>query len=203
MTPHLRLIALLVLVATATWITVILVPTFPVLADPPNASAGPVEANAEVVAPPSVVEARARARMLHEMVRGTLQIIHRDFFDEDDAHAIPSASLEDVFHEMSIEYDVTMKWLIVRTDVLNVDHEPEGEFENRAVDLLAKGKPFVEQSFADRYQFAGAIPLGTQCLKCHVKRRTTNEDRTSGLVITMPIKIPEKNSHFDDFPDAR
>jgi hypothetical protein len=40
------------------------------------------------------------------MVRGALQIMHRDFFDEENAHAIPSASLEDVFHEMGKSYDV-------------------------------------------------------------------------------------------------
>lgn len=132
-------------------------------------------------------EARARAKMLHELVRGTLQVMHRDFFDEDNAHAIPSASLEDVFHEMSESYDVKIKWLIVNTDVLNVDHEAETEFEKAAVKALAAGRPFAEKSTADRYQFAGAIRLSSQCLKCHVKRRISNEDRTAGLVITMPL----------------
>lgn len=132
-------------------------------------------------------EARMRALMLYEMVRGTLQIMHRDFFDEDNTHAIPSASLEDVFHEMSETYDVKMKWLIVNTDVVNVDHQAETEFERAAVKTLAAGKPFAEQTIADRYQFVGPIRLGSQCLKCHVKRRTSNEDRTAGLVITMPI----------------
>lgn len=37
------------------------------------------------------------------------------------------------------------------------------------------------------YQYAGAIRLGSQCLKCHVQRRTSNEDRTAGVVITMPV----------------
>lgn len=132
-------------------------------------------------------EAQARAKILHEMVRGTLQVMHRDFFDEDNAHAIPSASLEDVFHELRRAYDVEMKWLIVNTDVVNVDHKPETKFEKVAAKQLADGKPFVEQVTADRYQFAGPIRLGSQCLKCHVKRRTSNEDRTAGLVITMPV----------------
>tara|TARA_R110002072_G_scaffold284006_1_gene447818 strand:- start:35213 stop:35788 length:576 start_codon:yes stop_codon:yes gene_type:complete len=135
----------------------------------------------------SVLEARARARMLHELVRGTLQVMHRDFFDEDNAHAIPSASLEDVFHEMGESYNVKMKWLTVNTDVVNVDHDPETPFEKDAVKLLAAGKPFAEKNTADRYQFVGPIRLGSQCLKCHVKRRTSNEDRTAGLVITMPL----------------
>ncbi|QDV62552.1 c-type heme family protein [Crateriforma conspicua] len=136
----------------------------------------------------SIVEARSRAKMLHELVCGTLQIMHRDFFDEDNAHAIPSASLEDVFHEMGDSYDVKMKWLIINTDVVNVDHEPETPFEKDAVKLLAAGKPFAEHTTSNRYHFAGPIRLGSQCLKCHVKRRTSNEDRTAGLVITMPLR---------------
>lgn len=154
-----------------------------------------VDANEDELAPTdeaikpasTTVEARGRAKMLHELVRGTLQIMHRDFFDEDNAHAIPSASLEDVFHEMGDSYDLKMKWLIVNTDVLNVDHEAETPFEKNAIKLLAAGRPYAEQTTADRYQFAGPIRLGAQCLKCHVKRRTTNEDRTAGLVITMPL----------------
>jgi len=129
-----------------------------------------------------------RAKLLHEMVRGTLQIMHRDFFDEDDAHAIPSASLEDVFHEMERGYGVQLKWLVVNTDVVNVDHRPVGQFEKDAARSLADGKPFVEATAADRYRFAGPIRLGSQCLKCHVKRRTSNKDRTAGLVISMPLQ---------------
>ncbi len=135
----------------------------------------------------TLAEARTRAKMLHEMVRGTLQIMHRDFFDEDDAHAIPSASLEDVFHEMSETHDVTMKWLIVNTDIVNADHEAETPFEKAAVKTLAAGEPFAEHRTATRYQFAGPIRLGSQCLKCHVKRRIRNEARTAGLVISMPL----------------
>lgn len=132
-------------------------------------------------------EARSRALLLHEMVNGTLQIMHRDFFDDDNAHAIPSASLEDVFHEMEKGFDVQLKWLTVNTDIVNFDHQAKTEFEKSAVTSLAAGKPFVELVTSDRYQFAGPIRLGSQCLKCHVKLRTTNEDRTAGLVVTMPI----------------
>lgn len=132
-------------------------------------------------------EARARAMMLHEMIRGSLQVMHRDFFDDDNAHAIPSASLEDVFHEMGKSHNLQLKWLVVNADVLNVDHRAETAFEKAAVKTLAAGKPFAEQTTANRYQFAGPIRLRSQCLKCHVKRRTSNEDRTAGLVITMPI----------------
>lgn len=132
-------------------------------------------------------EARSRALLLHEMVSGTLQIVHRDFFDDDNAHAVPSASLEDVFHEMEKSFNVKLKWLTVNTDIVNFDHQAKTEFEKSAVTSLGAGKPFVELVTPDRYQFAGPIRLGSQCLKCHVKWRTSNEDRTAGLVITMPI----------------
>lgn len=135
-------------------------------------------------------EARARAMMLHEVVRGALQVMHRDFFDEDNADAIPSASLEDVFHEMGKSYDMRFKWLIVNTDVVNVDHQAETAFEKAAVKALAAGEPFAEETTESRYRFAGPIRLRSQCLKCHVKRRTGNEDRTAGLVITIPIAPP-------------
>ncbi len=137
----------------------------------------------------SLIEARSRAKMLHEMIRGTLQIMHRDFFDEENIHAIPSSSLEDVFYEMDETYGVEIKWLIVNTDVLNVDHEAETDFEKFAAKKLAAGKLSVEKTDATRYHFAGPIRLGSQCLKCHVKRRTSNEPRTAGLVITMPIDL--------------
>lgn len=147
----------------------------------------------------SVTEARFRARLLHETIRGTLQVMHRDFFDEDNAHAIPSASLEDVFDELARGYQVDVKWLVVDTDVVNVDHRPSNAFEMAAVKALASGKKRFEladqfgSSQQARYRYAGPIRLASQCLKCHVKRRTSNEERVAGLVISMPLKSPSKD----------
>ena len=147
------------------------------------------------ISPPSTLEeARSRAKLLHEMVRGALQIMHRDFFDEENAHAIPSASLEDVFHGMGKSYDVQMKWLTVNTDLVNDDHQAKSAFEKAAVKELAAGKQMAEKIEERSYQYAGAIRLGSQCLKCHVQRRTSNEDRTAGVVITMPILAAPKYS---------
>ena len=80
-----------------------------------------------------------------------------------------------------------LKWLTVNTDVVNVDHEAETEFEKAAVKALAAGRPFFEQVTSQRYDFAGPIRLRSQCLKCHLKRRSSNADRTAGLVISMPL----------------
>lgn len=150
------------------------------------------ESTFEISPPSNPDEARSRAKLLHELVRGTLQIMHRDFFDEENAHAIPSASLEDVFYEMGKNYDVQMKWLTVNADLVNVDHQAKSAFEKAAVKELASGKQMAEKVEERSYQYAGAIRLGSQCLKCHVQRRTSNEDRTAAVVITMPILAAAK-----------
>ncbi len=113
--------------------------------------------------------------------------MHRDFLDDENTRAIPSASLEDVFREIEKSFDVEMKWLTVNTDVVNVDHPATTEFEKAAGKALAAGVPYTESVGSNRYQFAGAIRLSSQCLKCHVKLRTSTEDRTAGLVVAMPI----------------
>lgn len=149
-----------------------------------------IETDNETISPPtSVTEARARARLLHESIHGALQVIHRDFFHEEDTRAIPSASLEDVFKELSESYNVDLKWLIVETDNVNVDHQPQDDFEKAAVEALKDGKPRYEALENERYRFAGAIRLASQCLKCHVQNRTSTEDRTAGLLISMPLKL--------------
>ena len=149
----------------------------------------PVTADSLIPAPCNTEEARARAMLLHESMRGVLQVVHRDFFDEDDAGAIPSASLEDVFEELSKSYGVKLKWLIVETDVVNIDHQAEDEFEKTAVTALKSGKLNYESVEGSKYRFAGPIRLASQCLKCHVKNRTSTESRTAGLLISMPVSI--------------
>jgi len=137
--------------------------------------------------PTSGSEARSRAVLLYELTHGSLHVMHRDFFDEDRSRSIPSASLVDAFKEMEKQFGVKMKWLTVNTDVVNVDHQAVTDFEHTAVKALAAGKPYAEHFTTDRYQYAGAIRLGSQCLKCHVKMRTSNQDRVAGLVITIPM----------------
>ena len=137
---------------------------------------------------PTVVEARGRARLLHETVHGALQVMHRDFFREDENLTIPSRSLEDVFREMTRSYGVELRWLAVNTDAMNVDHKPRTVFEKNAVKELASGKEEYESSDDGVYRHAGVIRLSSQCLKCHVPNRTSTKDRTAGLVITMPVQ---------------
>ncbi len=141
--------------------------------------------------PTTIVEARSRAMLLHEVIRGTLQVVHRDFFDEDNSLAIPSASFEDVFHGVEYRFDVKLRWLVVNADVVNVDHQAVDDFEKNAAILLAADKPYVEATVGNLYRFAGPIRLESQCLKCHVKMRTSNLPRKAGLLISMPLILKE------------
>lgn len=136
---------------------------------------------------PTTAEARGRAKLLHETIHGALQVMHRDFFDEETS-VIPSNSLEDVFHELARGHQVELRWLTVNTDVLNTDHEPQDEFAQRAVEALRAGKSEFEATEEDVYRYAGAIRLSSQCLKCHVKRRISNRERVAGLLIKIPVR---------------
>lgn len=129
---------------------------------------------------------RVQAELLHEAIHGALQVMHRDFFNDEDPIAIPSQSLEDVFDAIEERHGVTAKWLVVETDVVNVDHKPANDFERTAVKALKNGDDTYSRVEDGAYRYVGAIPLSSQCLKCHLKLRTDVEPRTAGLVLTFP-----------------
>lgn len=138
--------------------------------------------------PTTKEEAHTRARLLHETIHGSLQVMHRDFFLEDESITIPSHSLEDVFKELDRAYGVKVRWLAVNAKAMNIDNEPKSDFDKSAVTVLSDGKPEYDLLSNNIYQFAGSIRLPSQCLKCHLPRRTSNKDRVAGLVISMPLK---------------
>jgi hypothetical protein len=154
-------------------------------APPPGDPVGTTGTEANL--PTTVVEARGRARILHETLHGVLQVVHRDFFRDDQRLSIPSRSLEDVFKELERRWQVKMHWLVVNADAMNVDNKPRDDFEKDAARALASGKREFEAFGGNVYRFAGSIRLASQCLKCHVPRRTSTEDRAAGLVISMPL----------------
>ncbi len=146
--------------------------------------------DAEGIKPATTIdEARARARILHEAFHGALQVMHRDFFDEDDARVLPSGSLEDVFKEMKRSYDIQVGWLAVNAKAMNIDHEPKDDVEKTAVKALASGKREYELATEKEYLYVGKIRLASQCLKCHLPRRTSTEDRAAALSIKMPLNV--------------
>ncbi len=146
----------------------------------------------DLLLPAGVVEARGRARLLHETIHGTLQLVHRDFFDPNDHDFIPSATLEEVFKDLAISQKVEVRWLGVEGKTMNVDHKPQDDFERKAVDALRVGKDEFEMVDEGRFRRAAPITLHNVCLKCHVPGRTSLEDRVAGLVISMPLKKKEK-----------
>ncbi len=160
------------------------------LADP-KAEEGKPSAASEASAnlPATVDEARGRARWLHEVVHGALQVMHRDFFDEEAVGlSLPSQSLDDVFDEMSRTYQVEIRWLGVNANK-GKDHLPKDRFEEQASAALLSGKMEYEAVEGKRYRFAGHIRLQNECLKCHVPERKTLEDRMAGLAISFPMAL--------------
>ena len=123
------------------------------------------------------------------MIHGSLQVMHRDFFREDEGLKIPSRSLDDVFLVLADKHQVKVRWLAVNAEPMNVDHKPQDDFENNAVKALATGKPEFDAVEGETFRFAGLIRLPSQCLKCHVPRRTSNKDRAAAVAITMPLNL--------------
>jgi hypothetical protein len=150
---------------------------------PPAATTRPADAR--------LAEARLRSRLLHEVIHGALQVVHRDFFRDEQSRHIPSASLEDVFEEVERTWQVKIKWLAVNAQIMSVDHRPKTPFDRLAVREIADGREMVEASGEGVYQYAGKVVLGNSCLKCHVPDRTSLEDRKAALVITMPLDLRE------------
>lgn len=138
--------------------------------------------------PSTIAEARHRARLLHETIHGSLQIIHRDFFQEENRSRIPSRSLEEVFSEIANRYGVQLRWIAVDLKAMSVANEPQTPFEIEAARALKSGEEEFETSSEQEYRFAGRIRLSATCLSCHASQRSSNDERTAGLVITMPLK---------------
>lgn len=138
---------------------------------------------------PEVAEARIRARLLHEMIHGSLQVMHRDFFKEEDRGAIPSASLEDVFSELAKTWGVRISWMAVNAKAMSTDHRPSDQFEKAAARAIEGGAEWHDEVDRGNLRFAGAITLGNRCLKCHVPDRTSLEDRKAAVLISMPLQI--------------
>ncbi len=144
-------------------------------------------APARQAARPTVDQARRQAELLHETVHATLQIVHHQYYREDEGLVIPAATLKRVFAELEKRRQVELRWLAVNAEAMHVGHKPQDDFEKAAVTALAAGKESHEQTADGVYRYAGAITLGSECLKCHLPNRKSTEDRTAGLVIAIPL----------------
>jgi Protein of unknown function (DUF3365) len=138
-------------------------------------------------APPvSVAEARRQAILLHAAMHTSLQLVHHELYREDEGLPLPAAVFNDVFAELSREQGVVLRWLAVEGVAMNSDHSPQNQFERDSVDALKAGKTSVETFDSGVYRRAARITLTNACLKCHVPDRKSTDDRTAGLIISIP-----------------
>jgi hypothetical protein len=140
------------------------------------------------VARPTLEEARRQAEILHGAIHSTLHVVHQRLYKEDEGLPIPAAVLKEVFADLETEQKIKLRWLAVEGQPMNSDHKPKDPFENEAVKALSSGQQTYERTENGVYRRAGSIKLTNPCLKCHVPNRKSLEDRTAGLIITIPIK---------------
>jgi hypothetical protein len=136
----------------------------------------------------SVNEARVRAELLHDTIHATLHVVHRDFYREDEGLPIPAASMSKVFKALEEEQGVTLRWLAVDGEAMNVEHKARDDFERSAVASIQKGQKALESTDGGVYRRAAAITLTSECLKCHLPNRKSTENRSAGLIVSMPLK---------------
>jgi type III secretory pathway component EscV len=139
--------------------------------------------------PVSVDEARRQAELLHESMHATLQIVHQQYFREDEGIVIPAITLKRVFRELARRQQVELRWLAVNAQAMNVDHEPRDAFEKQAATAIAAGADHFEAVEGSVYRRVGAITLESECLKCHLPTRTSVAERAAGLLISVPVKV--------------
>lgn len=137
---------------------------------------------------PSLESARHQAKVLHTAMHSTLQVVHHQYYREDEGLPIPARTLKDVFAELEKEHHIKLRWLAVEGQAMNTAHKPQDSFENEAVNALKSGRREFERVEHGVYRRAGSITLLNHCLKCHVPDRKSTEARTAGLVIAIPIE---------------
>ncbi|VAX40030.1 hypothetical protein MNBD_PLANCTO02-2446 [hydrothermal vent metagenome] len=136
----------------------------------------------------TLTEAKEQAKLLHEAFHTTLQVVHRQYFRQDEKLQIPSRTLDTIFEKLSDNREIQFKWISVNAQAMNIDHEPETKFEKKAAQVIASGKDSYEQVEKGVYRHAGKILLLNQCLKCHLPDRTSTKTRFAGLIISMKLK---------------
>lgn len=154
----------------------------------PPAKGGNDEASPEVKRV-GLETARDRARLLHEVYVSTLDVVHRYYFDANRS-VLPARSMEDVFADVKSQTRVEARWISVNTPAMSVHHEPRTDFEKQAAEAIAGGKPDFEQVDKGYYLRAGAVPLASGCVNCHMgfSRSAGEKARFAGLVIRIPIQ---------------
>lgn len=165
------------------WLMVVFIVTFVKAQEPDPSSALPLPRQS----PLTVDEARQQAEVLHESLHATLQVVHHQYYREDEGLPIPAATLKKVFQHLERDRKIEIRWLAGNAQAMNVDHAPKTDFEKEAVKALATGKAHVEQVEEGIYRHVGPIVLQSECLKCHLPSRKSNKDRLAALLIAIPV----------------
>lgn len=170
--------------------------TFALCAEPPSGATDRPKADKPAIAAAesegthrvSVVVARERAKLMHDIYASTLNMIHHRYFRADTSN-VPARALEDVFSDMARQSQVKAKWISVNTKAMSIDHEPQGRFEEEAAAAIGSGKNDFELVEDGYYRRAGAIHLTAGCVGCHTRFFTTppRSPRFAGLVISIPV----------------
>jgi len=144
-------------------------------------------ASAPAAERPTAAEAQGRAELLHETFHAVLQVVHHQYYREDEGLAIPAATLKKVFGELASRKQVDVRWLVVNAAAMNSDHLPQNDFERKAVAAIGAGKEEYVEIEGDVFRRVAPITLSSECLKCHAPTRSNTNDRLAGLIISMPI----------------
>ncbi len=156
----------------------------------PSEPKAPTSAASRPVKRISVSEARRQAELLHVAMHSAPQLVHHRYYREDEGLPIPAAIVEEIFADIESELPVKLRWLVVEGQAMNTDHLAQDDFERAAVKALKADKadkPFHEEVSAGTFRRAAAITLSNHCLKCHVPDRKSTEDRSAGLIISIPV----------------
>jgi hypothetical protein len=162
-------------------------PLVPCAEPPPAADSAAPSAPSRAARRPSVDEARRQAELLHQAMHATLQVVHHEYYREDEGLAIPAATLKEVFAELAQKEQVQLRWLAVEGQAMNTDHRASSPFETEAVQALKSGRDALERVEGKLYRRAAPITLTSHCLKCHVPDRKSTRDHTAGLIVTIPL----------------
>lgn len=127
------------------------------------------------------------AKALHDAMHSALRVSHDRYYREDEGLIIPAAALQEVFADVKKTRNITLRWLVVEGQAMNIDHEAQDDFEKAAVIALIAGKEFHAETTAKRYRRAAPITLSNHCLKCHVPDRRSTRDRKAGLIVSIPL----------------
>ena len=145
------------------------------------------ETEQENVTRVSLEVARDRAKLLHHVYASAQDVMHRRYF-HGGRTVVPARAMQDVFAEMKQQYHIDAAWISVTLKAMNIDNEPETEFEKKAADEIKSGKMEFETIEADYYRRAVAIPLTGGCINCHSGTDTPSTRKPfAGLVISIPI----------------